>query len=73
MGSFQVCDALSILFELEKGLGFRAPITTLTGTPAPTIIQTPTKIQSQKKFVTFNIKQQKVDFLELNCKKRKNM
>jgi hypothetical protein len=30
-------------------------------------------IQSQKKFVVFNIKQKKIVFLGLNCKERKNM
>jgi hypothetical protein len=52
---------LSILFELEKGLGFKAP------TPIPT----PTETQSQKKIIAFNIKQQKVVFLELIYKEKK--
>jgi hypothetical protein len=30
------------------------------------------RTQSQKKFVAFNIRQQRVVFLELNCKERKN-
>jgi hypothetical protein len=31
------------------------------------------KIQSQKKYITFNMKQQKKVFLELDYKERKNM
>jgi hypothetical protein len=55
-----------------------ATVTTLVATTllvlsVATSITTSSRTQSQKKFAAFNINQQRVVFLELNCKEGKNM
>jgi hypothetical protein len=48
------------------------PVATTLALPLTTGTPAPTKTQSLKKSTAFNIKQQRVVFLELNYKERKN-